>query len=590
MRGWSRRQRQPSAPAAVPAGVPAPRLLFAGVAAVLVCIVWLVGWMLLDARRVAAQHAAQSAENLAAAFEHDIQRTLAMYALSLETVVDGLRLPEIASFTDDIRRRVLFDGAANAPHLGSTIVLDADGRVAIASEAGREGSESYADREFFQTHRILRDANLHISAPFKDGSGGIWQIAISRRIDDRDGSFAGVVFGTLHLDFFRQLFNRIDIGPNGAISLFRNDGKLLYRTPHREELIGENLRNQAFFRAQAAAESSIFETRSAFDGIVRIFAMRQVRDLPLVLTVGLARDTVFAEWKQKAVAIVTAVAGLATIVALLAAAFIGELRRRERTEAALRLAKEQADTANRAKSAFLGSMSHELRTPLNAIIGFAEVMQQGILGPIGNEQYRSYIADIQLSGTHLLQLINEILDLTKAEAGKLELHEEIVDVTDIVRSVVRVSGPAIERAELTATLDLPLDMPLMRADARMTRQLFFNLVGNAAKFTPPGGHIGIHGRFDAEAGVVIAVSDTGIGIAPENLDRVFDPFVQVDSSLARRHAGTGLGLPMVKAIVELHRGTIEVNSTVGIGTTVTITYPPEMIVANEPAEEPRSAA
>jgi PAS domain S-box-containing protein len=261
---------------------------------------------------------------------------------------------------------------------------------------------------------------------------------------------------------------------------------------------------------------------------------------------------------------------------------VRDISERVRYEAALRQAKEQADAANRAKSEFLGTMSHELRTPLNAIIGFTDIMKEEVMGPIDNPHYRSYIADIHFSSTHLLTLINEILDATKAEAGKLELQEEVFDLREVIREVVRVSGPSIEKAGLTAGIELPSDLPLLRADEGKTRQVFFNLIGNSVKFTPAGGRIEIRGRFDSQTGVTISVADTGIGIAPEDLSRVLEPFVQVDSSLSRRHPGTGLGLPAVKRIMELHHGSFDPQSSVGSGTTATITFPAERAALMRP--------
>ena len=269
---------------------------------------------------------------------------------------------------------------------------------------------------------------------------------------------------------------------------------------------------------------------------------------------------------------------------------VRDISERVRYEAALRQAKEQADAASRAKSEFLGTMSHELRTPLNAIIGFTEIMKEGVMGPIDNPHYRSYVADIHFSSTHLLNLINEILDVTKAEAGKLEVQEEVFDLRPVIEAVVRISGPPIDKARLTVTIDLPADLPQLRADQGKTRQVFFNLVSNAVKFTPAGGRIDISGRFDGRSGLSITVADTGIGIAPEDLHRVLEPFVQVDSSLSRRHQGTGLGLPAVKGIMELHNGTIELRSTAGAGTAATITFPPERAVVQPAMQESLPAA
>ena len=251
---------------------------------------------------------------------------------------------------------------------------------------------------------------------------------------------------------------------------------------------------------------------------------------------------------------------------------------REASYASLRLAKDAAEAANLAKSGFLANMSHELRTPLNAIIGFSEMMQREVLGPIGNGQYRSYVADIHESGMHLLQIINDILDLSKAEAGKLELSEDVFDLRDTIRSVRQLISPRICDGGLSDAVDLPADLPLLFADERKTKQVLLNLVINAIKFTPSGGHIEIIGRFDPKTGVIVTVSDTGIGIAPGDLGRVLEPFEQVDSSLTRSRQGTGLGLTLVKVIMERHGGSLEVKSELDVGTQISVIFPPRRAV------------
>ncbi|HZT87644.1 MAG TPA: ATP-binding protein [Stellaceae bacterium] len=265
-------------------------------------------------------------------------------------------------------------------------------------------------------------------------------------------------------------------------------------------------------------------------------------------------------------------------------------RERETAYEALRVAKEEAEAASRAKSGFLATISHELRTPLNAIIGFSEMILREVLGQIGNEQYKSYVADIHSSGTHLLQIINDILDLSKAEAGKLELFEDVFDLRDTIRSVGQITNPRIQEAGLTSSVRLPDNLPLLRADERKTKQVLLNLIINAVKFTAAGGRIDVVGRFEQASGVELTVADTGIGIPREHLSRVLQPFEQVDSSLSRLHQGTGLGLPLVKAIMELHGGTLVLESEEGKGTSVTITFPPDRVVLDPSACLPRSAA
>jgi len=251
---------------------------------------------------------------------------------------------------------------------------------------------------------------------------------------------------------------------------------------------------------------------------------------------------------------------------------------REAAYRSLRRAKEAAETANRAKSAFLATMSHELRTPLNAIIGFSEMILHEVSGPLVNHHYRGYVGDIHRSGTHLLQIINDILDLSKAEAGKLDLDEEIFDLGQTIRAVHRLVAARLYAGSLTDAIDMPLGLPMLFADQRKTRQVLLNLVSNAIKFTPAGGHIDITARFAAAEGLIVTVGDSGVGIAPEDLDRVLRPFEQVASSCSRSHPGTGLGLPLVKAIMERHGGTLALRSEPGIGTQAIATFPAQRAV------------
>jgi signal transduction histidine kinase len=284
--------------------------------------------------------------------------------------------------------------------------------------------------------------------------------------------------------------------------------------------------------------------------------------------------------------------GPATLFALLDRCFdrVALLRERAAAHEALRVAKDEAESANRGKSAFLATMSHELRTPLNAIIGFSEMMMREVLGALDNDQYRAYVTGIHESGAHLLQIINDILDLSKAEAGKLDLVEDIFDPRDTIQSVCQLISARVAAGSLFESVELPADFPLLRADERKTKQVLLNLVTNAIKFTPPGGRIAITGGFDPETGLTLTVGDTGIGIAAGDLARVLKPFEQVDSTFSRAHDGTGLGLPLVKAIMELHGGHLQLCSEVGVGTQVSVTFPPSRAIRDYAAATSRNAA
>ena len=242
----------------------------------------------------------------------------------------------------------------------------------------------------------------------------------------------------------------------------------------------------------------------------------------------------------------------------------------KRVEAALRQAKETAVNASRAKSEFLANISHELRTPLNAVIGFSEVMIQEVFGPVGNDRYRDYAGDIRQSGLHLLGVINDLLDYSKVEAGRLELHVEDISPAAILDKCTRMMRQRAEAENLTLVTDNgDAATSVVQGDDRKITQVVLNLLSNAIKFTPAGGVIRLSIR-QAGDGVDIIVADSGIGMSAKDIDLALSPFGQVDSSLNREYTGTGLGLPLSKSLVELHGGTMTIDSAPGKGTTFTV--------------------
>jgi len=249
-----------------------------------------------------------------------------------------------------------------------------------------------------------------------------------------------------------------------------------------------------------------------------------------------------------------------------------DISERKRNEAALIEARDQAEDANRAKSRFLANMSHELRTPLNAIIGFSEVMTHEMFGPVGSPRYLEYATLINESGNHLLELINGILDMSKIEAGKFELSEELFDLAETGDQAVRFVKMAADRKGVALKLSVAHAARTIFADKRAIKQVLVNLLTNGVKFTPRGGEVRVVARRDA-GGVEIAVSDTGVGISAEDLLRLGKPFEQAEGSYARSQEGTGLGLALVKALAAMHGGEAVLTSVLGEGTTVTLRLP-----------------
>ncbi|HUO88032.1 MAG TPA: HAMP domain-containing sensor histidine kinase [Rhizomicrobium sp.] len=256
---------------------------------------------------------------------------------------------------------------------------------------------------------------------------------------------------------------------------------------------------------------------------------------------------------------------------------LGDIRRRhEATAGELSTALEAADAGNQAKLQFLATVSHELRTQLNAIIGFSEFLGSDLCGPLSQKQ-RNYIGDIHRAGRHLLDLVNDALDLSKVDACQLTLEEEVCDVAVTIGGAVTMTLLRAAKADIALRTAVAAGLPPVRADQRRLRQILLNLLSNAVKFTPSGGTITVSAQ-RRDSGIAITVADTGIGMAPEHINVALERFGQVEERSARRFEGSGLGLPLVEQLVELHGGTFTIDSALGRGTTATVLLPADRII------------
>jgi two-component system cell cycle sensor histidine kinase PleC len=260
------------------------------------------------------------------------------------------------------------------------------------------------------------------------------------------------------------------------------------------------------------------------------------------------------------------------------------MARAEQRSRELQEVRAAAEAANRAKSYFLATMSHELRTPLNAIIGFSELMQNAVFGPVNPSRYVGYVQDIHASAHVLLALINDILDTAKIDSGKMELFEEPVDIVEQVTAALRMLAPRALSGSVQLHMQMPAEMPALYADRRAIKQILMNLIGNAIKFSP-NGEVTVSAEVAADSGIALVVADTGIGMSPDEVEIALAPFGQIANRYTRSHDGTGLGLPLVKSLAELHGARVAIGSDPGVGTTVRVAFPASRVL---PQGEPET--
>lgn len=355
-------------------------------------------------------------------------------------------------------------------------------------------------------------------------------------------------------------------------------GQVIFASQASEQLLGEHwarLTGNGFFERVHVADRPAYLTALAH---ARLHDQSVTVEFRLRRT-GTAGDYIWAEMRCRPVRQASGDASDRSVVAI-----TRDISDRKAQEAELMRARDAAESANRAKTQFLANMSHELRTPLNAVIGFSEILARELFGRLGEDRYRDYARLIHESGGHLLNVVNDILDMSKIEAGKFNILKEPFDVGTLLKSCVDTVRPAAEKKALALELELPERMPELLADKRACKQMLLNVLSNAIKFTDEGGRIHLSAR-EADGAVHLIVRDSGIGIAEKDLPNLGNPFVQAENSYDRSYDGAGLGLSVVKGLARLHGGRMEIDSQLGEGTTVVIVLPrAETLLSAEPAD------
>ena len=507
--------------------------------------------------------------------------------------------------------------AAQAEGADAIWIYDADGRAVLESASFPNRIAGFADQAGLDALR--GGTRLHIGAaqPVRTGAQPL-VFPVSRPLHDDEGRFVGVAAVSIRVNHLTDFYTIPGLEFDPLVAVYRPNGEVVARHPEPEISAGRSAAAGTLFQSKLReAPEGQFLAPSPLDGVLRIAAYRTVPDYGLVVLTGIGRDEAMAEWRTRTLhTVLETIVGLLAVLGMLAwglryldrerkaqvalaeARTAVERTSAERDEsarlaAALDQARDMAETArqaaeaaNRAKSEFLAGLSHELRTPLNAVIGFADLIAREAEGPVGTPSYRQYAANVRDSGQHVLELINEILDHARVEAGALTVEEGRCDLEAAADFAVRMLTPRAERAGVLLSAVVAPAVRGLRGDDRRIRQILLNLIANAVKYTPSGGSVTLSAALD-DGAPVIRVIDTGLGIPAEDIDRVLEPFARAGNAASREVEGAGLGLPLTKRLVELHGGTLALRSTLGVGTTVTVRLPASRLLPAEPA--PRAA-
>ena len=493
----------------------------------------------------------------------------------VEKTIDGIDFVLIHSAKDLINdhasHNTFVDLYQTATRMDNTLIqlayANERGEILISSTTGGPTGASIADREHFIVHKNKTVTGLFISKPVLGRVSQKWSIQLSRRVETKSGSFAGVVVASIDPFYFGNIFNEIEVGPNGLIAIFKPDGNILARKNMDANVLQTNVTGSELFTSISANKKGFGKFKSLIDNSYRFAAYQQLNHHAVYVATGFDAHAFMVEHKKRNSYLIL-VSTLITF--LISTTFLGVLKHTKslhKINNELSVSQRMADASNQSKTMFLANMSHEIRTPMNAVLGLCDLIAKTQL----SEKQKDYFLKISASTNSLLVIINDILDISKIESGELQLDDAPFSLSVVLENIANTSAYTATKKRINLIYNVAADVPILfKGDQVRLGQILINLVNNALKFTQAGNviiTIQIDRNYTEAKRLLCSVTDTGIGMTDEQQNSIFKPFVQADNTTTRRFGGTGLGLVICKRLCNAMGGGIQVSSHIGIGST-----------------------